>query len=108
MNITQEQIEAAEKAMKPVLTEALAELQAILPDQTWIGVRFELFRTGLTGGDEFRWSAYTGSEFVEAPTLTKTLESVPDPKQKARKRVEALRADIASAEAELAKLEGGK
>jgi ribosomal protein L16/L10AE len=99
MNITQEQIEAAEAAMRPVLEAMLAEI----PEQ-YATAKFGLNRNydGQLSAD---WGVYNGSGWATGATPQVALDDRTTEKQLAQRRVESARQRLAEAEAKLKALE---
>lgn len=101
-DITQEQIQAAEAAMRPVLEEMLAEI----PEQ-YATAKFGLNRN-YAGQLSAEWGVYNRNGLAFGVTPQAALDNRITEKQIAQGLVESARKKLAEAEAKLAKLEGGK
>lgn len=99
MNITQEQIEAAEAAMRQVLEEMLAEI----PEQ-YACAKFELTRN-YSGQLSAEWGVHNCHEWATGATPQAALDNRTTEKQIAQQLVESSRQKLAEAEAKLKALE---
>lgn len=109
-NITQEQIEQAEAAMKPVLEAALREINKRTGGTLNLNeVRF-LCEQQFDGSVSFQWSTYPNGMTEDgttktSPTVHEAIASVPDQSIMRQLEIAMAKRKLALAKAELARLE---